>query len=249
MTNPTPNPIRLDIPRKPELPNGLGANIVNVVESIWRQVQKFAADGGDVIPDVVVVTGSGISGPYITFGHVALERWAARAKEGKLLELFIAGETLAMGAEKVVEVVLHEAAHVLATVRGVKDTTRQNRYHNMNFVHMARTFGLDYLHAKPHADRGYSACQLTDLGRQAWQPEIDRVAAIIPATIPCPVLVAVTTDPSDPRVKVAPEGAKERKPQRRRITYTCACDRTIAMFPDEHDEGAPVCQRCGQEFD
>ncbi|WP_156046190.1 hypothetical protein [Herbidospora cretacea] len=53
-------------------------------------------------------------------------------------ELFIAGELLALGAARVLQTMLHEAAHALAHVRGIKDTSRSgNRYHNSLFAELA----------------------------------------------------------------------------------------------------------------
>ncbi len=58
-------------------------------------------------------------------------------------ELFVAGELLAAGGRAVVEVMLHEAAHALATKRGIKDTSAAgNRYHNKRFVAPAAELGL-----------------------------------------------------------------------------------------------------------
>ena len=43
-------------------------------------------------------------------------------------------------------VILHEAAHALAYARGIKDTSRQGRYHNKHFKTCAEQLGLAVEH-------------------------------------------------------------------------------------------------------
>lgn len=77
-------------------------------------------------------------------GHHWPERWVLDGQDAvRAPELFIAGELLAAGGRAVVEVMLHEAAHALATRRGIKDTSAAgNRYHNKRFVALAAELGL-----------------------------------------------------------------------------------------------------------
>lgn len=53
-----------------------------------------------------------------------MRRWA---------EVFVGGEGLARGPADVLATLLHEAAHALAHVRGIQDTSRQGRWHNAQF--------------------------------------------------------------------------------------------------------------------
>lgn len=57
-------------------------------------------------------------------------------------EVFIATELLAEGAAGVFGVLLHEAAHAVAAMRGTTDTSRQGRYHNGRFKLIAEEVGL-----------------------------------------------------------------------------------------------------------
>jgi hypothetical protein len=50
---------------------------------------------------------------------------------------------LQRGAVDVLGTLLHEAAHGLADARSVKDTSRQGRYHNLKYAHLATELGLD----------------------------------------------------------------------------------------------------------
>jgi hypothetical protein len=63
-------------------------------------------------------------------GYHAPYRWQIAAEAKAQAELFIVGELLAKDGRKILHTLLHEAAHALAEVRGIKDTSRQGRYHN-----------------------------------------------------------------------------------------------------------------------
>jgi hypothetical protein len=56
--------------------------------------------------------------------------------------MFVGGEGLALGPVDVLGTLLHEAAHALAHARGIKDTSRQGRYHNRRYAALAEELGL-----------------------------------------------------------------------------------------------------------
>lgn len=88
-------------------------------------------------------------------GHFAAMRWAdpdqqpTVGEDGgagvavRLPEVFVGGEGLARGPAEVLATLLHEAAHTLAHVRGVKDTSRQGRWHNARFKALAEELGIE----------------------------------------------------------------------------------------------------------
>src|SRR5947208_20920 len=77
----------------------------------------------------------------LKLGHFAAMRWDHAGDA--LPEVFVGGEGLARGAVDVLGTLLHEATHALAHVRGIKDTSRQGRYHNRRFAALAGELGLD----------------------------------------------------------------------------------------------------------
>ena len=112
--------------------------LVAAIERTWASVQRRHAD----VPDVVVtLAGGGHTGVGLKLGHFAAKRWTVGEREG-VHELFIGGEGLKHGAVELLGTVLHEAAHAMAHHRGVKDTSRQGRWHNAKFAEIAREFGL-----------------------------------------------------------------------------------------------------------
>jgi hypothetical protein len=60
-----------------------------------------------------------------------------------LSEVFITDDALTRPAVEVLGILLHEAAHVVADGRGIKDTSRQGRYHNARFKAVAEEIGLE----------------------------------------------------------------------------------------------------------
>ncbi|MHB8695825.1 MAG: hypothetical protein ACYDHH_31810, partial [Solirubrobacteraceae bacterium] len=57
-------------------------------------------------------------------------------------EVLITDEGLFRGPADLLATLLHEAAHTLADRRGIKDTSRQGRYHNARFKAIAEELGL-----------------------------------------------------------------------------------------------------------
>jgi hypothetical protein len=141
-----------------------GSRIIAALEHAWAAIQDQHPD----VPDVVIVTGAGSNQKgtpegYRLRGHHWPQRWVLDGQDGQRApELFIAGELLSAGGRAVLEVMLHEAAHALATRRGIKDTSAAgNRYHNKRFVALAAELGL---HSPDTPDKvtGWSGCTLTD---------------------------------------------------------------------------------------
>jgi hypothetical protein len=139
-----------------------GSRIIAALEHAWAAIQDQHPD----VPDVVIVTGAGANQKgtpegYQLRGHHWPERWVLNGQEAtRAPELFIAGELLAAGGRAVVEVMLHEAAHALATRRGIKDTSAAgNRYHNKRFVALAAELGLRGPDV-PDKITGWSHCTL-----------------------------------------------------------------------------------------
>jgi hypothetical protein len=154
--------------------------LVAALTATWRAIQDRHPD----VPDVVLTLGSGTLGARrgeITLGHFAAGRWhttqpdeqpaderqadedgedgEATAPDLGMAELFVGGEGLRRGAGDVLGTLLHEAAHGMATTRGVKDTSRQGRYHNRRFAELGAELGIT---VAMDGTRGWSATTLPD---------------------------------------------------------------------------------------
>ena len=112
-------------------------------------------------------------------------------------EIMISGECLAAGALKILQTVVHEAAHALCAERGIKDTTRQGRYHNKKFVHAAEELTLTYddpqnyvntydrdgnevKKLRPDDTHGFSNVCLTDRTMELFKAEYDMLVSDLP---------------------------------------------------------------------
>lgn len=115
------------------------AAIVAAVGSVWDEICRRNPD----VPEVVIAIGAGAQPKgRLALGHFAADAWETLS-DGDRHELFIGGEGLSRGAVDVLGTLLHEAAHGVAHTRGIKDTSRQGRYHNEKFRDVATELGLE----------------------------------------------------------------------------------------------------------
>lgn len=213
-----------------------GSHIIAVLEDAWTAIRLRHRD----VPSVVIITGTGReTRGYATLGHFGAERW--QHADGREAELFVAGELLAglgghSGGRTVLETLLHEAAHGIASTRGIKDCSRQNRYHNTRFAALARELGLTPPEV-PHPTLGYSETGLSDDAALAWQ---DVISAIDSARLPhlgalFPALV--------------PPAASNRAGSR--ITVICMCEpvRKLSVTPRQYETAPLICGACRETFE
>lgn len=97
----------------------------------------------ETLQDDVVLTMGGTSRP--AYGWFAEGAW--RFGDRQVHEVFLKadrrpGHPAASPAEDVLVTLLHEACHVWALLTGVKDTSRDGRYHNRRFGEIALAIGL-----------------------------------------------------------------------------------------------------------
>jgi hypothetical protein len=217
------------------LPPPTGSRIVAVLEAAWSEIRTRHPG----VPPVVVITGTGrASRGYATLGHFGADRW--QAAEGRLPELFIAGELLAgigghSGGRTVLKTLLHEAAHGLASTRDIKDCSRQNRYHNTRFAALAGELGLTPPD-RPHPTLGYSGATLEDGAAAGWQ---DVIEAIDTARLPhlgelFPAPAALAASRAGTRFQVA-----------------CSCEppRTLSITPKQYETAPLLCGACRAPFE
>ena len=110
--------------------------VVRVLEDIWSAIR---ARHGEV-PAVVIIIASGTERKQPVWGHHAPGRW--HTGTGQRAEIMISGEGLGRTPPDVLGTLLHEAAHALAAARGIKDTSRQGRYHNTKYKMLAEELGI-----------------------------------------------------------------------------------------------------------
>ena len=120
---------------------------------------------------MVIILASGTETRQPRWGHFASGRW--QVHDGERAEVMISGEALRLTPAEVLAVILHEAAHALACARGIKDTSRQGRYHNTQFKIHAEELGLVTEHDQRN---GWSASKITHDTEQAYTAQLDALA-------------------------------------------------------------------------
>ena len=130
------------------------SRVLFVLEDNWHAIRARHPQ----IPPVVIIIASGTSGRDAKWGHFSPRRWTVDTT-GTVAEILISGEGLHRSPRAVLGTLLHEAAHALAAARGIKETSRQHRYHNRQFKVLAEELGL----AVDHDERiGWSLTSVPD---------------------------------------------------------------------------------------
>lgn len=202
-------------------PTSVTAPLIAAIESTWKAIQAQHPD----VPEVVVTLGSGSVKKGVNLGHFAAERWMRG--EDKVHELFVGGEGLKRGAADVLGTLLHEAAHAAAQARGIKDTSRQGRFHNAKFKAIGEEFGLR-LEKDPSI--GWSTTHVPYATADRYVREVaDLEAAMVAYRV----------------VEATDEG---RKSSNNGVSAECDCGRKIRVSRKVYDLGAISCGLCGTDF-
>jgi hypothetical protein len=126
----------------------------------------------------------------------------------------------------VLATLLHEAAHALAFARGIRDTSKNGRYHNRRFANVATELGLQVGTLPPY---GFAATSLTPAaGRRYGATLRDLEEALV--------------------LWRQPEPTATHAGSRRRSSATCrcACPRQLRLSSMAIAEAPVICGRCGQ---
>jgi hypothetical protein len=197
------------------------SRILAVLEDTWQAIRARHPE----IPLVVIIIASGSDGKQARYGHHAPGRWHVNHEERT--EIMISGEGLRRDACDVLGTLLHEAAHALAAARGIKDTSRQGRYHNTKFKVLAEELGIT-VESDPRI--GWS---ITTVPSRTGEAYADQLAALH---------AAMTLWRTDEMLI----------PTQRRstnlIAAICPCGRSIRTAASTLAEADIVCTACGEPF-
>ena len=203
------------------------SRLVAALEAAWTEVMQRHPE----LPPVAIIVGqgSGHRGGGLILGHFAAERWQPAGADGVYVhELMIGGEGLRRGAPEVFATLLHEAAHALARVRGIQDTSRQGRYHNKRFKQLGEELGL-VIERDPRI-----GCSLTTLPPAT----AERYAAAI-ETLDRAIALHRRNEPS-----AAGDGRSGNL-----LAAACQCPRRIRVAPRTLADGPIVCTVCAHAFE
>lgn len=205
--------------------------MIAALEDAWAAIRAQHPE----VPAVVILLGAGSTGApagMLKLGHFAALRWSGMTEVEEqskpLAEVFIGGEGLARGPVEVLGTLLHEAAHALADVRGIKDTSRQGRWHNAKFKALADELGIEVT----KDDRiGWSPTNTTAATRDTYADVIEQLSHAL-------------------RLRRAVEhGAREgNKKKQGPPACVCGCGRRIRVAPSVLELGPILCGACEHEF-
>ncbi|WP_143053701.1 hypothetical protein [Streptomyces sp. 2112.2] len=228
---------------------GHGGRIITALESAWSAIRSNHGD----VPQVVMITGTARQLGGDRWGHFGADFWAVPQNGSRASELFIAGELIALGGARVLQTLIHEGAHGVAYVRGIKDTSGDgNRYHNKRFVAIAEEMGLQGP-AESMKTHGWTACTLPTATAERYAAVIAELDA---AALPYLGAPAVSNSDDEDQGDDAEGGdGGEEKPKKKRagkrFAIECKCDdpRRLQVSPKSVEDGPIICGLCMKPFE
>jgi len=202
--------------------------MVAALEQAWSDIRTRHT----AVPPAVIVLGAGSIGAptgSLRLGHFAAMRWHSDQPAGPdelLAEVFVGGEGLARGPVDVLGTLLHEAAHAVAHVRRIKDTSRQGRWHNARFKAIAEELGITVT-KDPRI--GWSPTTLPEATRSEYAGTVAALGQALRLYRSAEMTAAGPNKPSAP-------------------PCVCGCGRKIRVSPTVLAAGPITCGVCGENF-
>ena len=196
--------------------------VVTALESCWDALKRNTPD----LPyEVIVLAGRGRRPVH---GYCEPGRWIVDGSGIPRAEILIAGESLVRGAVPTFGTLIHEAAHALAIAREIRDTSRQNRYHNKRFKELANGLGITVEYDERH---GWSETTVPDETVRRYRRQVDALAAALK-------MVRKADAPGPP------------KPTSAAVTCGCITLRgSDGVVAEWLAGGVTICGKCGQRFE
>lgn len=234
-------------PETPAVIEHTGSTVVALIERVWDRIR---ADHPE-LPRVVVTTGSG---EFVKWGHFRPDSW--KSGDERLHEFFLASEALAKGAVQVLQTTIHEAAHTLARVRGQKDTSRQNRYHNKVFLTTAEELGLEHRASTPDKTHGFSFVTLTEATKEKYADLLEELTKELVLTGLLPFWLGGSDEEDEKGGEkiTKPKGGEDEeskgKAQSGNLKAVCGCaePNIIRLSRKVLDKGIVRCDECEELF-
>lgn len=226
------------------MPGVEASQLVRALEQVWGAIQRRHRE----VPDVVVTLGAGSVGVprgVLKLGHFAADRWTAGGAGSPVAELFVGGEGLAQGAESVLATLLHEAAHGLADVRQVQDTSRQGRYHNTRYKALGEELGLVVTQV---VGIGWSGTALASGTAATYAAELVQLAAAITAYRYAEGALPSAGDGDRGGKGGTGGGGGSKGSPKNGLVLVCGCPRRIRVSTAVAAQGPILCGVCDTEF-
>jgi len=167
----------------------------------------------------------------------------------------MAGETLAKGARQVLQTMLHEAAHVMAKVRDIQDTSRQGRWHNAKFKDLAVELGLEHKRDQADKSHGFSFVTLTETTIARYTDLLDELDREIHLVVNLPIWLGGTEDDTEAeggeKIGQGKKPGKGEGSSSNNLKCVCRCEtpRIIRVSRKVLEEAGIMCRECGEDFE
>ncbi|MGW7433153.1 hypothetical protein ACWGIN_26855 [Streptomyces sp. NPDC054861] len=137
------------------------------------------------------------------------------------------------------ERLLHEAVHGVAAARGIRDTSRAGRYHNLRFLAVASELGL-YHPSEVHPNTGFSVTVMRPETQRLYRPTIDRLQLALD------VYSESARKPGGtflgPAARFGDSGGGSR------VKVVCGCGRNLRVVRSILVKAPILCGRCEEQF-
>jgi hypothetical protein len=231
-----------------EIVRHTGSSVVALIEEVWDVLRAEHPE----LPAVVVTTGSGEG---VKWGHFRPESWKLADDGTKLHEFFLASEALAKGATQVLQTTIHEAAHTLSRVRGIKDTSRQGRWHNAAFKKAAEELGLEHKASQADKSHGFSFVTLTQATKDKYADLLVKLERELKLTGLLPFWLGGSDEEDQGGEKITgkpkkTEGEEEGATKSGNLKATCKCEEPLIIRLSRKvlDLGVVRCDSCEELF-
>jgi hypothetical protein len=205
-------------------PSVAASAVVAAMEHTWTAIRTRHPD----VPEVIIILGAGSEARRGLFklGHFAAARW--QVADQRRAEVLVSGEGLHRGPVDVLGTLLHEAAHGLADARGVKDTSRQGRYHNHRYARLASEVGLQVA-CDPAT--GWSQTTIPDQLAAVYAAELADLAAALGLW------------------RYAEQQHPTSTSSRNLLACQCSCGRKLRVAKATLEQAPIVCGACDEPFE
>jgi hypothetical protein len=227
-----------EAPPQPPLSAQPPSALLAALERAWALLCQRCPE---LLPVVFVLDSTPEPSSLRPCGHWSPHRWPLLRGEPRG-ELRLPTGRLQSGAKAVLELLLHEAVHMLAHARGITDTSRQGRYHNRRFRALAEEMGLV---VEPDERWGWGKTRLVSRTRRWYAPVLAALNEVLHSY-------------PQARLPAAPEGLDEPPPPaalrlqgtQGRLLLVCGCSppRKLRVSQATAARGPITCGLCGLAF-
>ncbi|MGW1268190.1 hypothetical protein [Streptomyces sp. NPDC002491] len=199
--------------------------LLAALTALWERTRLHVPDLPPIRPTVSPTSRLQSHGP---------DRWG-KDETGTVSGLVVNADVLQAGPDAVLEMMLHDAAHVLNWIRGISDTTmRGGVYHNAAFITAAEEVGLEWpADAARVKGLGYVNPRVSAEAQERHAVDVEALLQAIPDALPHLELPATSRDRSTDR-----------------LTLRCGCTpaRTFRISRTVAAQGPIQCGVCKKEF-